>query len=252
MKIETDVMQILDQCRVDGSLLFLPNIQLDRKLYVKTNKVLDLMGGKWNRSKKAHVFTVDHVAELLSQCVETGEITDIYKELQFFETPKAVVDQMLEYADIKLTDTILEPSAGKGAIASALVGLGCQLTLFEIYLDFAGILSGKFDCTVVNKDFLTANPAYAQYDKIVANPPFTKEQDVDHASKMLDFLKPGGTLVCIMASSVMWRTNQKTKLFHMRLEHDTDYEFIELPENSFKESGTGVNTVMLVAEKGIY
>ncbi len=249
MKIEIDVMKILDQCRVEGNSLYLPDIQLDRKLYVKTNKVLDLMGGKWNRSKKAHVFSIDNAEYLLNQCIETGEIVDVYKELQFFETPPKVVELMIEHAKLKPNRQVLEPSAGKGAIAKILLSLGMNLTVdtCEIHEPFRQILL-DLGCRIFTDDFLNFGFA-GGYSHILANPPFSNQQDIDHANHMLTQLAEGGTLVCVMSASVVWRTNRKTKLFHARLDSETDYEFIELPEGSFKESGTMVNTVLLVADK---
>lgn len=255
MQIETEVMQVLDQCRVDGNLLYLPDIQLERKLYAKVNKVLDLMGGKWNRSKKAHVFQIDNAADLLNQCIETGEITDVYKELQFFETPPRVVDLMLKKAALEPVDSVMEPSAGKGAIVKRVLEITSHVDACEIYEPFQNILIG-LGCRTYRGDFLKY-PTHRswlvngiKFDKIIANPPFSNQQDIDHANKMLDMVTSGGRLVCIMSAGVTFRTNAKTKMFHNRLNLETDYEFIELPENSFKDSGTKVNTVMLVAEKG--
>lgn len=255
MKIETEVLQVLDGCRVEGNALYLPTFQLDRKLYAKVNKVLDLMGGKWNRGKKAHVFQIDNAADLLEQCIETGEITDIYKELQFFETPPAVIDLMLEYADLQKGDSTLEPSAGKGAIVKRLLKITSNIEACEIHEPFQNVLI-HMGCRTYRGDFLeykARNPSgYGKlFTKIVANPPFTRQQDIDHADKMLDLLQSGGRLVCIMSASVQFRTNAKTRMFLSRLNLETDYEFIPLPDGSFKESGTMVNAVMLVAEKGV-
>ena len=251
MKISREVLNILDQCRVEGNLLYLPDIQLERKLYTSTNKILGLIGGKWNRGKKAHVFGIDNTADLLQQCIETGEVTDIYKELQFFETPAEVVALMLDHADLQDCDSILEPSAGKGAIALEILHRGHKVTACEIHEPFASELSEKM-AGVYNVDFLLWEPkeVKARFNKIVANPPFTRQQDIDHTNHMLNILPSGGKMVCIMSASVSFRTNRKTLDFIGRLEQDTEhYEFIELPEKSFKDSGTNVNTILLVADK---
>lgn len=249
MRISQEVLNILDQCRVEGNLLFLPDMQIDRKLYTAVNKVLDLMGGKWNRKSKAHIFSIDNTADLLGQCIETGEITDIYKELQFFETPKAVVDLMLEYADLQPSDLILEPSAGKGAIALEMLKRGHKVTACEIHEPFALMLWERIQ-HVENCDFLQWDPIGFIFNKIVANPPFTRQQDIDHVNRMLDMVEPGGRVVCIMSAGVRFRQNRKTLDFIAMLDRDTKhYEFIDLPEGSFKESGTMVNTVLLVADK---
>jgi hypothetical protein len=44
----------LAKCDVSRNHLTLTG-QLDRPTYVAVNKILDLMGGKWNRGAKAHV-----------------------------------------------------------------------------------------------------------------------------------------------------------------------------------------------------
>ena len=48
-KIPENVLNVLGECRADGNLLYLPSVQLDRKTYTEVNKVLENMGGKWNR-----------------------------------------------------------------------------------------------------------------------------------------------------------------------------------------------------------
>ena len=44
MRINDDVANVLANSRVEGNKLFLPEGQLDRKLYVDVNKVLDVNG----------------------------------------------------------------------------------------------------------------------------------------------------------------------------------------------------------------
>ena len=71
-KIPENVLNVLGECRADGNLLYLPSVQLDRKTYTEVNKVLENMGGKWNRKAKAHVFAEDDdVAEMLENVLPT-------------------------------------------------------------------------------------------------------------------------------------------------------------------------------------
>jgi len=85
------------------------------------------------------------------------------------------------------------------------------------------------------------------YDKVVMNPPFEKQADIDHVLHAFKFLKPGGRLVSIMASSVTFRENKKTLDFkelvdlHGFIEHNL--------AGAFKASGTMVNTVTVVLDK---
>lgn len=76
-KIPENVLNVLGECRADGNLLYLPSVQLDRKTYTEVNKVLENMGGKWNRKAKAHVFAEDDdVAEMLENVLLTQEVKD--------------------------------------------------------------------------------------------------------------------------------------------------------------------------------
>lgn len=82
-KIPENVLNVLGECRADGNLLYLPSVQLDRKTYTEVNKVLENMGGKWNRKAKAHVFAEDDdVAEMLENVLLTQEVKDLKREYQ--------------------------------------------------------------------------------------------------------------------------------------------------------------------------
>lgn len=93
-------------------------------------------------------------------------------------------------------------------------------------------------------DFLSVEPM-ASFDRIVMNPPFGRQADLKHVSHALKFLKPGGLLVSVMASSVTFRSNKLTTDFR-QLIVDRGGHIEELPEGAFKSSGTMVNTVIVV------
>ena len=57
------VREILAAAEVDGLTLRLTG-QLSRTDYVAANKVIEALGGKWNRKAAAHLFTVDPAAKL--------------------------------------------------------------------------------------------------------------------------------------------------------------------------------------------
>ena len=44
MKIAQDIMDVLIHSKVEGNQLFLPPTQLERKLYVSVNKILEDLG----------------------------------------------------------------------------------------------------------------------------------------------------------------------------------------------------------------
>ena len=95
---------------------------------------------------------------------------------------------------------------------------------------------------MVGEDFLFFNE---RYDVIIANPPFAKQQDIDHISHMLDLANR--CVIAVASASVMFRTNTKTMDFRRRVSM-MGGEIIELPAGSFKESGTNVNTCLVFVD----
>lgn len=73
MKITQDVLEVLSRAEIQGNNLRLTG-ELDRKLYLKTNNVLEAAGGKWNKKAKAHIFQ-DETDDIIEQMLLTGAIT---------------------------------------------------------------------------------------------------------------------------------------------------------------------------------
>ena len=118
--MEIEVKQVFDRCTIDGNNVKLPDEQLERKLYQKVAKALQLIGGKWTGGKtQAFVFPHDPT-ELLGRVVAEGRV-NLKKEFQFFATPPKLADYLVELAELKLGQEILEPSAGQGAVVLAIL-----------------------------------------------------------------------------------------------------------------------------------
>ena len=96
--------------------------------------------------------------------------------------------------------------------------------------------------TRVGVDFLQYSEE--AWDRIVMNPPFTRQQDIDHVLKAYEVLAPGGVLVSVMSASPFFRSNKKSADFRAFLD-DIGAEVEELPEGAFKESGTMVKTCVV-------
>lgn len=249
MKINKDILKIIEAGTSEGSRYYLPKIQLDRKTYVAVNKVLEALGGKWNKRLKAHIFP-ETIEEAIDNVILTGEVIDLKKELQFFETPPELAEKLVRMAEIQPGAFCLEPSAGKGNIAEALAKEvdKTQIVCYDICEEFAQILRKK-NFRAYHWDFMERS-LEPIYERVVMNPPFTKQQDIDHVLHALTFLCKGGILVSVMSAGVMYRTNKKTKEFWDIVYKQKKYEVEELPEDSFKSSGTKVNTVVLKIVKG--
>lgn len=245
MRIDNQVLAVLSAATVEERTVTL-NGQLDRNLYTRTNKVLEAAGGKWDRKAKAHVFVGD-AAERMDQIILTGEVAVPKDEFEFFPTPPAVVARLLEFADIEPGMRLLEPSAGRGAIAWPCAEAGAIVDCYEIQQGnaFHVAMNAPHDLgRTVTADFLTIEPEPV-YDRVVMNPPFSRQADVKHVQHALDFLKPGGLLVAVMAAGVTFRQDARATCFRALVE-ERGGTIEPLPEGAFKSSGTGVNTVIVV------
>lgn len=245
MNIGNEVLNVLSNATTEGNSLKLNGI-LDRKLYISTNKVLELAGGKWNRKEQAHLFDGD-AGEIMDQIILTGTIQDKKQELGYFPTPKAVVDRLMQLAKIEQGMLVLEPSAGQGAIAIEAAKAGAIVHCYEMDPANTERLSSNLfsvapEYCVSMGDFLSVTPK-PLYERVVMNPPFGKNVAPTHVLHALKFLKRGGLLVSVMPSSVTYRSDALNKSIRREA-----IGIEPLPDNSFAESGTNVNTVIVIFE----
>lgn len=247
--IQPDVLDVLRRSAIAGTVLKLPE-KMERELYVKVDKVITGLGGKWDRRAGGHVFKVDP-RSLFEQSVESGIYVDRKKALQFFETPRGVADDMVERAQIKKTDLILEPEAGHGAILAALPPNhpGSYVTAIDIDAGNCVVLRERFPTIAVHQaNFVTWAKTRREFDVVLMNPPFAGKDDILHIFAAWDCLKPGGRLVAICADNKDYRQDRKHREFaHWLLQIGADHEV--LPAGAFKESGTDVATRMIWARK---
>ncbi|MBU2251773.1 MAG: hypothetical protein KJ977_05475, partial [Candidatus Omnitrophica bacterium] len=205
-KVEDNILDILGNCRTVENIVYLPEGQLDRDTYLAVSTCLENIGGKWSRKAKGHVFS-DDPTEMFENLMATGETENIKQELQFFETPEPLAKRMVELAEINKHDSILEPSAGLGAVAKFLPQR--QLVCVEMDMD----MSCKLLCmgyeVVAGEDFLLHCPC-SLYSKIIMNPPFRNQQDITHILHAWELLADNGILVSVVSASAFFRTNKKS------------------------------------------
>lgn len=247
MKLSPEVISVLDASTCSERSLALPPIQLDRKLYIEVNKALEALGGKWSKKERVHLFD-ENPADAIADVITTGSVEDRRKALQFFETPESLADELVFMADIKRTHYVLEPSAGRGSIVRAIKKNQPEAAVFAIEIDPKHTASlGGTTAGFWAADFLKEVPN-SIYDRIVANPPFAKQQDIAHVTHMYRFLKPGGFLLSVMSDSVRWRMDRKSVDFRAFVEANGG-KLVKLPEGSFKASGTMVSTCYVAINK---
>jgi 16S rRNA G1207 methylase RsmC len=120
------------------------------------------------------------------------------------------------------------------------------LTSVELNEDNCKVLESK-GYKPINTDFMTM-PVKDRFDLIIANPPFTKNQDIDHIRKMYEHLDNGGIIVTLASRHWIHSTKRKETEFRNWLEGKECYRE-DIEEGTFKESGTNISTVMLVIGK---
>lgn len=87
-----------------------------------------------------------------------------------------------------------------------------------------------------------------KYDLIIANPPFSKNQDVTHVLRMYEHLSDGGRLVAIMSPHWQHAQDKKSKQFRDFLQ-SVSGEVNEIDEGAFAEYGTQIKTYFVVIDK---
>jgi 16S rRNA G966 N2-methylase RsmD len=253
LKFDDDVLDVFRamEWTDDGTLGLIIGGQLERNLYQRCNKAYDALGGKWDRNAGGIVFKTDPRPQI------EGLITDGQLQVErdgFFETPRAVVERMLERVppDTSNDALTLEPSAGLGAIVRILKQNGVQwMSIVEKNMERAKILSKEFesqDTFVQCNDFLDYQRDGYLFDRIYMNPPFEELQDIDHVKHAYDLLADGGKMVSVMSESAFFRSDKKSAAFREWLD-EVNAQVEKLPNGSFKESGTGVNTQLVVIAK---
>lgn len=247
MKIENEVLAVLDRCRTEADRLYLPQEQLARKLYVRVDQVLQLSGGHWNRRSRAHVFELD-AGEALEQLLMTGEVENAKKDFDAFYTPAWLAAKVVDLASLRLGSRVLEPSAGDGAIAEVVQRRGYLLYAIDIRQEQVDQMRSLGGLQAECADFLSidANARFGEFlfDAVVMNPPFSKRQDVRHVAHALTFLRPGGRLVAIMSAGILYRADTLTAWLREEV-YRNGGSIEQLEPGAFKESGTMVNACLV-------
>lgn len=234
--------QDLLACVVDGNIASLPTTPLNN--YPELKKALTKATGKY----KKNTFVFPSPAQPIIDALVGGTVVDFKKEFQFFATPPELAERICnDVIFVKDEMDILEPSAGHGVFIDELLKLSTSVKknfdLVELsHLNF-NVLKDKFsnnsNVDLFHTDFLTYYFGGKKYDLIIANPPFSKNQDIDHIKKMYSLLKDGGQLLTISSKSWTFGNQKKQVEFRDWLD-EIEATFIDIESGSFKSSGTNV------------
>ena len=168
----------------------------------------------------------------------------------FFTTPRPLANRMVGMAGIQPGMSVLEPSAGAGHIADAIREYcpGCRMLLVEISPTLVDILKAKGykpeagdNAVLLHADFLEMKVSPGGgFDRILMNPPFERNQDIDHVMHAWSLLRPGGRLVAIMSEHPFFASDAKSAIFREWLV-DRYGSDTELPAGTFRNQATSTD-----------
>ncbi|QTD43566.1 SAM-dependent methyltransferase [Ottowia testudinis] len=236
--------------RAKGQRIELPARRLQH--YARIKALILAAGGVYTRNGFQFGAAIDVKAVLTR--LRGGEKPNPKKARQAFFTPEDLAAETVAWAAEYLGDLagkrMLEPSAGEGALAEPARAAGAKVLAVENHGPSAQILRDK-GFEVVERDFLSLSLAdVGLFDGVIANPPFTKDQDITHVIHMWRFLRPGGVLVSL--TSPGWRTGRTKAQRNFRAFVDNiGAEVKALPAGAFKASGTNVSVLRLRAVKSV-
>lgn len=173
---------------------------------------------------------------------------EVSRDLAFYPTPDAVVEKLMRGLDVDRDSVVLEPSAGDGAIAKRLLATGARVTAIEVdptRYDALCLLRGRLTAHLSNFLRWQQRP---EYTHVVMNPPFYGVHWIDHVVHAYGFLRPGGELATVLPVSAELGETRRHVEFRAWAKERSDHKrlrFEDLPAESFAQSGTRVNTVLL-------
>ncbi|WP_445938239.1 DEAD/DEAH box helicase family protein, partial [Pseudomonas sp.] len=173
----------------------------------------------------------------------------------YFATPEPAGLKMVEWADIRGGESVLEPSAGHGAIARWFPD-AAKVRVIEQSGQLASRVALHVDGDVVHGSFEDHN-IVNKYDAIVMNPPYGLGGAVaiPHIAKAADHLRDGGRLVALIPTGPaadkkfdnwFYGQDKNGKSLHPDLHLVGD---VKMPSVTFERAGTGVATRIVIIDK---
>ncbi|QHJ83174.1 MAG: hypothetical protein [Bacteriophage sp.] len=166
---------------------------------------------------------------------------------EWYATPEPLGCKMIEWAGVHIGDSVLEPSAGDGAIGR-FVPQGTDLTMIEPTDSLASRAKmANTDANVIQDVFENINTVN-KYHAIVMNPPFGNAGSlaIKHIEKAFQHLHDGGRIVALIPNGAM---ESKIEKFMEREKEAYTVAIIQLPPSTFENAGTKVSTRIVIIEK---
>jgi len=171
----------------------------------------------------------------------------------YFPTPEPIGFKMVEFADIRKGNHVLEPSAGHGAIGR-FIPEDTTTKLIEPSAELANRARLANNKATVIEDTFENHHVSNKYQAILMNPPYGSggKTAFEHLIKAAGHLAEGGRIVAILPRGGMadrrWEQFQE---LDSKEPGGNVYPIatINLPSVTFERAGTGVNTRLVVLQK---
>lgn len=249
--MNTKLIEDLKSLECAGNIAKLPASKLND--YATLKKTLIKACGKYKRN----YFEFPFPAQVIINKLISGDSINFKKEFQFFATPPQLAEEMANQIIFdKETIECLEPSGGHGVLIDAVLNRNPSIKKHFDVVELSelneAVLRDKYKnngigVMIFGGDFMQID-FHKKYDLIISNPPFTKNQDIDHIKKMYSLLAVGGQLITL--SSTSWKTgSQKKQIAFRELLDEIEAEQRVIKAGTFKSSGTNIETIMLVINK---
>lgn len=200
------------------------------------------------RLEDAPVEIVSALAELSDLGLTHTRRSEHQLAMDQFSTPAPLAALVALAAQVRPGDRVLEPSAGVGMVAAVAEACGGTLALNEFSDRRAGLLDGLFPAAARTRldaahlgDLL---PEAGSFDVAAMNPPFAGLGS--HLTAALECLAEGGRLSAIVPAAALAEPGLRRALGRQ----GQIVGALALPAGSFLKHGTGVETGLLVIDRG--
>lgn len=248
----------------EGNTVTIPD-QLRASTWTGVKKVLELAGGTYVQGKSAWTFP-STAATVVAKLLADGQVVAARHSEGYVPTPAALAARLASpefgaIADLPDGASVLEPSAGEGAIARAIIDAKPNTELYMLEPDDVRreqlhrmprpdeTTTHTINCTLESyigsrQTYWTDHPLF---DAAIMNPPFhvTGQRDVweTHILLVYEMLKPGGRLVAVVPASATSPHRTGPNLVRDLVEHDGS--FTPIPLQEFQSAGIQVGVIVL-------
>lgn len=220
-------------------------------------------GGKANDYRQEKATDFDRAKAVYFGKQKKNSRTKSQEGHDYFATPEPIGYKMVQWLQSKPGQSLLEPSAGDGAIARWMPD-NTYNTVVEPSRDLTPKLMRNVAGAKVVESTFENFDLHNKFDGIAMNPPFGKGKDrggklaMEHVAKAYKHLKDGGRLIAIIPDGPACQ-KRFDKWFYGDPEAKRKEDRgiadgvlmadIHLPSVTFEREGTNVNTRMVVIDK---